>query len=140
LISVVWQSEGVHEKRARRGEVMTICITATGGDLDASIDQVFGRARFFLFVDSETREVAAVENSPGAHGAGVQAAQLLAERGATVLITGNVGPNAYQGLSAAGIEIYTGASGTSRKALADYEAGLLSQTDVPTRPGHGGRR
>ena len=119
---------------------MKICITSTGEDLDASVDQTFGRARYFLFVDSGTRETKAVENSPGAHGAGVQAAQLLAEQGARVLVTGNVGPNAYQGLSAAGIEIYTGASGTSRKALADYEAGLLSKTDVPTRPGHGGRR
>jgi predicted Fe-Mo cluster-binding NifX family protein len=119
---------------------MSICISATGRDLDASVDQSFGRARYFLFVDSETREVEAVENSPGAHGAGVQAAQLLAERGVRVLITGNVGPNAYQGLSAAGIEIYTGAKGASREALENYEAGLLSQTDVPTRPGHGGRR
>ena len=120
--------------------MMNICITASGRDLDAPVDQSFGRARFFLFVDSETRETEVVENSPGAHGAGVQAAQLLAERGASVLITGNVGPNAYQGLSAAGIEIYTGAKGTSRKALEDYEAGLLSQTDMPTRPGHGGKR
>lgn len=119
---------------------MNICITASGQDLDASVDQSFGRARYFLFVDSDTHHIKAVENSPGAHGAGVQAAQLLAEQGVRVLITGNVGPNAYQGLKAAGIEIYTGAKGTSRKALADFDAGLLSKTDVPTRPGHGGRR
>ncbi|MFC2077447.1 NifB/NifX family molybdenum-iron cluster-binding protein [Candidatus Bipolaricaulota bacterium] len=119
---------------------MNICITASGQDLDASVDQTFGRARYFLFVDSETRETQVVENAPGAHGAGVQAAQLLSEKGASVLITGNVGPNAYQGLKAAGIKIYTGATGTSKKALEDYEAGLLSQTDVPTRSGHGGRR
>lgn len=119
---------------------MNICITSIGQDLDAAVDQSFGRSRFFLFVDSETHHAKAVENSPGAHGAGVQAAQLLAEQGARILITGNVGPNALQGLKAAGIEIYTGAQGTSRKALADYEAGLLSRTDVPTRPGHGGKR
>ena len=125
---------------ARRGGGMNICITASGRDLDAAVDQSFGRSGFFLFVDSETRETKAVENSPGAHGAGVQAAQILVEQGARVLITGNVGPNAYQGLSAAGIEIYTGASGNCRKVLADYEAGLLSKTDVPTRAGHGGKR
>jgi len=119
---------------------MNICITSTGADLEAPVDQTFGRARYFLFVDSETRETEAVENTPGAHGAGVQAAQLLSERGAGVLITGNVGPNAYQGLRAAGIKIFTGAKGTARQALSDYEAGVLSKTDMPTRAGHGGRR
>ena len=119
---------------------MKICITSTGSDLDAAVDRIFGRARYFLFVDSETRETEAVENTPGAHGAGVQAAQLLSEKGAGVLITGNVGPNAYQGLSAAGIKIYLGAQESGRKALEDFEAGRLAETVAPTRPGHGGRR
>jgi len=119
---------------------MKICITSTGQDLDATVDQTFGRARYFLFVDSETQETKAIQNAPGAHGAGVQAAQLLDQHGASVLITGNVGPNALQGLRAAGIAIYTGASGTGKTALEDYEAGRLNTTDTPTRPGHGGRR
>ena len=119
---------------------MKICITSTGKDLDAAVDQVFGRARYFLFVDGETGETTAIENSPGAHGAGVQAAQRLDEQGARVLITGNVGPNAVQGLRAAGIEIYTGAKGTGKQALDDHNAGRLTRADAPTRPGHGGRR
>jgi predicted Fe-Mo cluster-binding NifX family protein len=118
---------------------MNICITSTGRDLEAVVDRTFGRARYFLFVDSETRETEVVVNTPGAHGAGVQAAQLLSEKGAGVLITGDVGPNAYQGLKAAGIKVYIGAKGTSRQALEDYEAGALPETGVPTRPGHGGR-
>ena len=119
---------------------MKICITATGRDLDDGVDQVFGRARYFLLVDSGTRAVEAVENAPGAHGAGVQAAQLLSEKGVDVLITGNVGPNAVQGLQAAGVRIYTGASGTARDALGSYESGSLPETNRPTRAGHGGRR
>jgi predicted Fe-Mo cluster-binding NifX family protein len=119
---------------------MRICITAQGRDLKAPVDPAFGRAPFFLFVDPETRETEVVENRPGAHGAGVQAAQLISEKGASVLITGNVGPNAYQGLSAAGIKVYLGAARTVQAALEDYEAGRLPQTVAPTRPGHGGRR
>jgi len=119
---------------------MKICITSTGKDLEATVDQVFGRARYFLLVDAETRETTVIENSPGAHGAGVQAAQRLDEQGAQAVITGNVGPNAVQGLRAAGIEIYTGAKGTGQQALDDYDAGLLTRADAPTRPGHGGRR
>jgi len=117
---------------------MKICITARGKDLEALVDPVFGRARFFLFVDSETRETEAVENAPGAHGAGVQAAQLLADRGAELLITGNVGPNAQRGLAASGIKVYLSREGTAAGALDDLDAGRLAETLAPTRPQHGG--
>jgi predicted Fe-Mo cluster-binding NifX family protein len=117
-----------------------ICITTTGKDLDAHVDSVFGRARYFLLVDSETLEVEAVENVPGAHGAGVQAAQTMASKGVSTLLTGNVGPNAFQGLTAAGIEIYLGAKGTARETLAAYEAGSLQLAGGPTSQGHGGGR
>lgn len=118
---------------------MTICITARGEDLDAEVDPSFGRARYFLFFDEETKQLRAVENVPGAHGAGVQAAQTVAENGAKVLITGSVGPNAHQGLAAAGTEIYTGAAGTARQALDDYHAGKLTRATGPSGESHRGR-
>ena len=117
---------------------MTICITASGSTLEAPINPSFGRAPYFLFIDPETEAMEAVKNTPGAHGAGVQAAQTVAQKGAAVVITGNVGPNAYQGLSAAGIEIYVGAEGTAKQALDDYRAGRLSRTEAATGRRHGG--
>jgi len=119
---------------------MTICITTNGQSLDAPINPSFGRAPYFLFVDPETETVQAVKNTPGAHGAGVQAAQIVASNKATVVITGNVGPNAYQGLSAANIEIYVGATGSAKEALEDYRAGRLSVAQEPTGARHGGGR
>ncbi|MDD4904031.1 MAG: NifB/NifX family molybdenum-iron cluster-binding protein [Candidatus Bipolaricaulis sp.] len=116
---------------------MRICVTGTGASLDAPIDPAFGRARYFLLVDSETLAVEALENAPGAHGAGVEAAQRMAERGVKAVITGNVGPNAFQGLSMAGIEIFTGATGTARQAVEAYQAGTLTRANSPTRGGHG---
>ena len=118
---------------------MKICITTTGTDLDAQVDAVFGRARYFLLVDSKTLEVEAVENVPSAHGAGVQAAQIMVDKAVASVLTGNVGPNAFQGLTAAGIQIYIGAKGTAREALAAYESGALQATGGPTSQGHGGR-
>lgn len=119
---------------------MRICITSSGTDLDAQVDSVFGRARYFLLVDSKTLEVESIENTPSAHGAGVQAAQTMVEKAVGTVLTGNVGPNAYQGLTAAGIQIYIGAKGTGRNALAAYEAGTLQATSGPTSQGHGGGR
>jgi predicted Fe-Mo cluster-binding NifX family protein len=117
---------------------MKVCITCTGTDLSSEVDRSFGRARYYLFVDSETGSAEAVANSPSAHGAGVQAAQLMAENGAEAVITGDVGPNAHQGLSVAGIGIFVGASGTAQKALEDFEANRLRRADLPTRRGHTG--
>jgi len=122
-----------------RGEenAMRICVTGTGTSLDAPIDPAFGRARYFLFVDPETLAVEAFENAPGAHGAGVEAAQRMVDQGVKAVVTGNVGPNAFQGLSAAGIEIFIGATGTARQAVEAYRAGTLARANSPTRGGHG---
>ncbi len=116
---------------------MKLCITAAGPTLNDDVDPSFGRAAYFLFYDTESNAVDAVENSPGAHGAGVQAAQIVAQHGADAVITGSVGPNAHQGITAAGTEIYVGASGTVQDAIAAYTAGRLTRAAGPSGRGHG---
>jgi predicted Fe-Mo cluster-binding NifX family protein len=59
------------------------------------------------------------------HGAGIQAAQVVANQNVQAVITGMVGPNAHRVLSAAGIEIITGVSGTVRDAIQRYKTGQL---------------
>lgn len=117
---------------------MITCITTKGSQLDSPIDPTFGRAQTFLLFDSETGAVEAVVNTPGAHGAGVQAAQLMVEHGVDLVLTGNVGPNAFQGLTAAGIGIFIGAKGTAQDALDAHVAGVLQSPTGPTSQGHGG--
>jgi len=55
-----------------------------------------------------------------------------------VLITGNVGPNAFQALAAADIKVVVGASGTIRQVIEKYKKGELRETDSPTVSGHFG--
>ncbi len=117
---------------------MIICLSATGDSLDALVDPAFGRAACFLFADTETDRLTPVTNSPGAHGAGVQSAQIVIDQKASVVITGRIGPNAFSVLSAAGITVHINASGTVREALAAFRAGTLEQANAPTGRQHQG--
>ncbi|MCD4810479.1 MAG: NifB/NifX family molybdenum-iron cluster-binding protein [Methanosarcinales archaeon] len=114
---------------------MKICVTSNGPTMDASVDPRFGRCQYFVFVDSETMEYEAMPN-PGigaSSGAGIQAAQTIADKGAGVVITGQVGPNAIQTLGATDISIVTGASGTVSDAIEQYKSGRLQA--APAAPG-----
>ncbi len=115
-------------------------MTALSGNLESQIDPRFGRCPYFVIVDSETMEFEAVLNtaSGSMSGAGIQAAQIVASKGTEVLITGNVGPNAFQALSAAGIKVVTGAFGTVREVVEKYKDRGLKETNSPTVRGHFG--
>lgn len=119
---------------------MKICVSATSGNLDAQVDSRFGRCPYFVIVDSETMEFNSIVNdsSGAAHGAGIQAAQTVVNIGAKVVITGNVGPNAFNVLSATGIKIVTGASGSVKDAVEKYKNGQLKEVGNPTVGGHFG--
>jgi predicted Fe-Mo cluster-binding NifX family protein len=119
---------------------MKICVTATADSLDAQIDPRFGRCSYLIIVDSETMQFEAIPNmAAGATGgAGIQAAQTIAKKGVKMLITGNVGPNALGALSAAGIEIVTGAFGTVREAVEKFKRGEFAKTGSPTVDSHFG--
>lgn len=119
---------------------MKACASSAGYDLNAPIDPRFGRCRVFLFVDTETMEYEAVENPAmmAGGGAGTQAAQMVANKGATVVLTGNVGPNAFSALDAAGIKIYVGLSGTVQDAINRLNQGGLQETNEATVSRHFG--
>ncbi|RCV64696.1 putative Fe-Mo cluster-binding protein, NifX family [Methanophagales archaeon] len=119
---------------------MKICVTATAGDLNAQVDPRFGRCQYFVFVDSDTMAFEAMANeaiaAPG--GAGIQAAQAVVNKGTNVVISGNIGPNAFQVLSTAGVKIATGAYGTVKEAIEVYKTGGLNETGTSTVAAHAG--
>lgn len=119
---------------------MKICVSATSDSLDANIDSRFGRCPYFVIVDADTMEFEAVLNDSlnAAHGAGIQAAQTVVNKGVDIVITGNVGPNAFNVLSATGIKVVTRASGTVRDAVTEYKNGKLQEVNNPTVGGHFG--
>lgn len=109
---------------------MKICVTSSGENLKSMVDPRFGRCQYFLIVDADSQKVEAIRNTGvrAARGAGITAAQIVSDSGCEVVITGNVGPNAFNVLSGAGIKIYTGASGrTCEQALKDFNDGKLGE-------------
>jgi predicted Fe-Mo cluster-binding NifX family protein len=91
---------------------MKLCITASGKEWDASADTNFGRALYFQIIDTESmaREVLENQAAIGPQGAGVAAAQLVADRGVEAVLTGFVGPNAFNALRACNIKVFEGLS------------------------------
>jgi len=120
---------------------MKIAITSTGEGIQSKVDRSFGRAKWFVTFDTETKTVEAHSNDQNihaSHGAGIQAAQNVAHLGVEALLTGNVGPNAFRTLQAASIEIFLldATVETVEDALARWEAGDLPGIGAPTREGH----
>jgi predicted Fe-Mo cluster-binding NifX family protein len=119
---------------------MKLCISSTKNDLEASVDARFGRCQYFLFIDTETMNFEAIENPAfiAGGGAGVQAAQLVVNKKADVVITGNVGPNAFEALQSAGVKIVTGASGSVREAVDTFKKSEFQYAAAPSVETHYG--
>jgi predicted Fe-Mo cluster-binding NifX family protein len=119
---------------------MKIAITASGSDLSSSVDPRFGRCPFFLLVDTDTMEFEAVENSnvSAMSGAGIQSAQFIANKEAKALLTGSCGPNAFQTLQAAGVEVIVGVTGTVQEAVQKFKSGQFQPAPQPDVPSHFG--
>ncbi|MFA5189677.1 MAG: NifB/NifX family molybdenum-iron cluster-binding protein [Verrucomicrobiia bacterium] len=118
---------------------MKIAISSQGTDLNATVDPRFGRARCFLVYDTETNEVALVDNASSANamqGAGVQTAQVIAAKGVGAVLSGHVGPKAFTALRAAGIDVYVGVAGTVRDAVEAFRAGQLTAAATADVQGH----
>ena len=119
---------------------MKIAVSATALGLDAEVDPRFGRCQYFIIVDPQSMEFEALDNSNAmaAGGAGISTAQMIASKGAEVVLTGNCGPNAYQTLSAAGIQVITGVSGRIKDAIEAFKAGKFQPNAQPSVGSHHG--
>jgi predicted Fe-Mo cluster-binding NifX family protein len=121
---------------------MNIAVSAKSDNIKAEIDPRFGRCSYFLIINCKTMEhkVISNENVMASGGAGIQAAQTIAKSGVEAVLTGNIGPNAFQTLSAAGIRVYTGASGIVKDAVESYKKGEFKETEAPNVGAHSGMR
>ncbi len=118
---------------------MKIAITSVGDSLQSNVDPRFGRAKYIIIVDSETKEFEAIDNTDNINafkGAGIQAATMISDKGAEVLLTGYCGPNAFKTLKAAGIRIVDNVSGLVEEGLTLFNEGKLQYSEEPNTQGH----
>ena len=119
---------------------MKIVITSNGEDLNSEVDPRFGRAACFLLGDPEVMDFSVIENKniDAAGGAGISSAKLVIDAGAEAVLTGNCGPNAERTLRAAGVKLYTGATGTVAEAVELFKNGKLTEAEGPNVESHFG--
>ncbi|MGB7297397.1 MAG: NifB/NifX family molybdenum-iron cluster-binding protein [Candidatus Aminicenantales bacterium] len=120
---------------------MRIAVSASSPNLEGPVDPRFGRCPFFLIVDPATSEFEAVENPHvgASGGAGIQAAQLVAQKNVEAVLTGSCGPNAFATLKAAGVKVIVGVTGTVSEAVRKYASGQeLREAGGPDVPPHYG--
>ena len=111
---------------------MKIAITSKEPHLDSQVDPRFGRASYILIVDPETLEFEVLDNKENANafkGAGIQAASMVSDKGAKVILTGYCGPKAFQVLNTAKINVADNVEGTVREAVNSFNEGKLTFAD-----------
>lgn len=118
---------------------MKIVVSSTGKELKSIASPVFGRCPYFVVVeveDSKIVSVKAIENTGVAQrgGAGISAAQLVANEKVGVVITIAVGPRAFGVLGQLEIEVYTGVQGTVEENVKAFLDGKLEKLSAPTGP------
>lgn len=95
--------------------MITVAISSEGPTLEDMVDSRYGRAGGFLlasFADndlSKEPEIAYLDNGDAqimAQGAGIATTEHLCNAGVTVVLSGYVGPKAFEALEAAGIDVY----------------------------------
>ncbi|WP_243120682.1 NifB/NifX family molybdenum-iron cluster-binding protein [Pelotomaculum sp. FP] len=110
--------------------ILKIAVTSQGKTLESKVDPRFGRAGWFVVIDTNTGDYKAVSNEQNLNanqGAGIQAAEQVSRQEVSALITGNCGPKAFRTLMAAGIKVYYGTDGTVAEVLEQFKKGKLSK-------------
>jgi len=121
------------------GKTMKIAITSKGSDLESQVDPRFGRAKYILVIDVDTLAFQVIDNAENVNafkGAGIQAATMISDKGAEVLLTGHCGPNAFTTLKAAGVKVVNNVEGMVLDAVTSFKNGRYTFAEDANVDGH----
>jgi len=139
MIRSVAVAKGKASVQQAEGDIMKVAITAKGTLLTDAVDPRFGRAPYILIVDVDSMEYEVLDNSINVSafkGAGIQAATMVADKGAEVLLTGYCGPNAFKTVNAAAIRVVNDVAGTVEEAINAFKNGPVQYSEGANVEGH----
>ncbi|SFR86511.1 NifB/NifX family molybdenum-iron cluster-binding protein [Anaeromicropila populeti] len=118
---------------------MKIVVSTTGKSSEDMLDKRFGRSEYFYIYDTETEQAVVLENegAKAGGGAGIAAANQVIEEGVQVIITGNLGPNAFELVEKAGMKAYSCGVMPVDSAIELFQKGELSEINLPGMAHHG---
>ena len=121
---------------------MKVAISSTGKNLESEVDARFGRCNYFLIVnieDKKIKSVKVIKNTAVSQigGAGISAAEIVANEEVNAVITANLGPRAFSVFNQFGIKIYQG-QGKIKDVVQKFIGGKLIQITDSTGPQHMG--
>ncbi len=118
---------------------MKIAVTSQGKTLDSKLDPRFGRAAYILIVDTQTLEFEVHDNDKNKNafkGAGIQAAAMVSNSGAEVLLTGFCGPNAFKTLDTDGVKVVNDQVGRVINVVQKFKQGNAVFAEDANKEGH----
>jgi len=122
---------------------MKIAISSINNKEDSPIDPRFGRAAYFIIVkiDKERKKYKVIKTikNPNVNvggGAGISAAELVANENVKAIITGNIGPRAMDVFKRLKIEVYR-ATGTVKQGIENFIKNKLQKINIPGPMGIG---
>ncbi|MFA6939720.1 MAG: NifB/NifX family molybdenum-iron cluster-binding protein [Clostridiaceae bacterium] len=117
---------------------MKIAISASGKSNESLLDIRFGRCEYFQIHDTQSGEVKILENKGqnASGGAGIASSNQLIDEKVDIIITGNLGPNAFELIEKAEIKPYKCGSLAIRDVLQKYNNGELEEIKISGPSGH----
>ncbi len=111
---------------------MRIAVSATGQSKESLLDRRFGRCDYFLIFNTETGDFKAISNNgvSSSGGAGIAAASQVIEENVTAIITGNLGPNAFELIERAGIKAYSCEALPAFRVIEMFQKNQLSEINT----------
>lgn len=108
---------------------MKIAVSSTGKDKDSTLDIRFGRCEYFQIYNTENNELKVIENKgqTASGGAGIAASNQIVEEKADVVITGSLGPNAFNIIKESEIKMFKCDSISVESAIKKYSNGELEE-------------
>jgi len=109
---------------------MIVLFGSDGNTVDSRIARRFGKAAWFLVVDTDSLDTWAMPNrTPSDHDDIVKRAD---DMGASIAICGDIGPKSFDLMAARSMMVFRAEGLTCREALHVLQAGSLRKLDGPT--------